>query len=242
MHSVRRYRRRYCTVNQIFTVNNTPSSIFLYGQVDLPPIPEELLIDTHGLPLEKYVVDIGYEKMFEKNNTLKKNCAYAKWTVNHQPLIDWITATVPAWPSSETLTIQKNIANGTDSDTLFPAHHDVRRMFALNYVIATGGDSVITSWFKDVNQPLVRSLNKKIGMQTDTGPVEYKDLRLLDSVQCHPGKWYLIRTNVLHDVDHVDNTRSAVTIPYFEETIVDELKSRKLFKTIKEINTTALHK
>ena len=211
-------------------------SIFLYGEVDLPQIPSNLLVNADNFPQEKYVIDIGYGKIFEKHNQLKKNCAYAKWTIDYKPLIDWVKNTVPPWPEVEALTIQKNIANGTDKDTIFPAHHDVRRMFALNYVITTGGDSVITSWFKDVNQPLLRSLKKQIGMQTDTGAVEYKDLEFLASVHCDPGKWYLIRTNVLHDVDHVDGIRSAVTIPYFDENIVSEFKNQNLFKTIKEID------
>ena len=210
------------------------TKIFLYGEVDLPPIPPKLLIDTNNFPVEKFVVDIGYGKVFKKNNAIKKNAAYAKWTVNHEPLINWVKDTVPPWPDTEALTIQKNLPNGSDTDTVFPVHHDVRRMFALNYIVSTGGESVITSWFKDVNQPIIRSLNKKIGVQSDSGPVDYADVELLSSICCEPGKWYLIRTNVLHDVDHIDSDRTAVTIPYFNENIITEFKQKNLFKSIME--------
>ena len=211
------------------------TKVFLYGEVDLPPIPNDLLIGTDQLPVEKYVTDIGYGKIFKKGNRTLTSCAYAKWTVTHQPLSDWVKKTVPAWPESEPLTIQKNMPNGTDTDTTFPVHHDVRRMFALNYVISTGGDNVITSWYQDNTQSLVRSLNKPPGVQSDSGPVDYEDCQLLSSVCCKPGCWYLISTIVLHDVDHVDSERSAVTIPYFTEHIVTEFKSQNLFKTIEEI-------
>lgn len=212
--------------------------IFLYGEVDLPPIPSKFLLNTDSYPVEKYVVDIGYGKDFKKNKIAQKNSAYAKYIVDDESLISWIKETVPPWPSNENLTIQKVIPNGSDKDTIFPVHHDVRRMFALNYILKTGGDSVTTSWFKDVNQPLVRSLKKEIGMQSDTGPVEYNDVELLSSVQCQLGKWYLIRTNVLHDVDHVDFERSAITIPYFDETIITEFKQKGLFRNFYEIPNT----
>jgi hypothetical protein len=211
------------------------TQVFLYGEVDLPAIPDHLLQTADQAPVEKYVTDIGYGKIFEKNGRTLTNCSYAKWTVTHQALIDWIKNTVPAWPESEAVTIQKNIPVGTDTNTTFPVHHDVRRMFALNYIIRTGGDNVITSWFRDTNQPLVRSLNKKPGVQSDSGPVNYADCECLASVQCEPSKWYLISTVVLHDVDHVDSERSAVTIPYFSDNVVQEFKIKKLFKTIKEI-------
>lgn len=212
------------------------TSIFLYGEVDLPPIPSELLCNIDTFPPEKYVVDTGFGKIFERNNVVKKNCSYTKRIVTHALLANWVKNTVPPWPESEPLTIQKVIPAGLAGDSIFPIHHDLKRMFALNYILTTGGESVTTNWFRDINQPVVRSLEKKICMQSDTGPVEYADVEFLSSIQCVSGKWYLIRTNVLHDVDHIEYERSAVTIPYFNEDIVVEFKQKNLFKTIHEIS------
>lgn len=211
------------------------TTVFLYGEVDLPAIPSELLIDVKHMPLEKYVIDIGYNRIFEKQGQTKNNCAYAKWIINHQPLLDWVTQTVPAWPAQEKLTIQKIIATDTKPDAVFPVHHDVRRMFALNYIITTGGNGVMTSWYRDRSHPIVRSLQKPPGQQSDSGPVDYSEVDLLATTQCEAGKWYLISTSVLHDVDHVDGERSAVTIPYFDASIVDYFKQQNLFKTIVEV-------
>lgn len=211
------------------------TAVFLYGEVDLPAIPQDLLIDTDQLPLEKFIKDIGYQRQFIKDGRTKNNSAYAKWTVNYQPLLDWVKQTVPAWPEQELLTIQKIIATDAGSDAIFPVHHDVRRMFALNYIISTGGDNVLTNWYRDRSQPIVRSLQKPIGVQSDSGPVDYSQVDLLATTQCEAGKWYLISTSVLHDVDHVDGERSAVTIPYFDVSIVDYFKQKNLFRTIKEI-------
>lgn len=210
------------------------SRVFLCGEIDLPPVPPELIIDTNNFPVEKWVADLGKGRIFTKNGNTKKTCAYAKWTITYNPLIDWIKNYVPAWPEQEKLTIQKNLPNGEDKDTLFPIHHDVRRMFALNYILSLGGESVTTSWFKDLKKPLLRSLHKT--GQTDSGPVGYEEVEFLDSIQANKGKWYLLRTNVLHDVDHIDSIRSAITIPYFDENIITEFKQRNLFKSIKEID------
>jgi hypothetical protein len=209
--------------------------VFLYGEVDLPKVPDALLSTLHQCPQEKHVVDTGYGKTFYKDTRKLNNSIYDRYIVDHQPLIAWMKNTVPAWRESEAVALQKQLPQGLDKDTVFPVHHDVRRMFALNYILTTGGDSVTTSWFKDVNQPLVRSLTKQINMQTDTGPVEYKDLEFLSCMICEPHKWYLIRTNILHDVDHVDGVRSALTVPYFDTEIVDIFKQKSLFKNIKEI-------
>ena len=206
------------------------NQVFLYGEIDLPPVPPELIIDTNNFSLEKWHI-VGNGRTFTKNNKVKKSCVYAKWTVNYSPLIDWIKNNVPAWPEHENLTIQKNLPNENDNDTLFPIHYDVRRMFALNYILTVGGESVITSWFKHLNKPMLYGLHKTVEQ-----PFRYEEVELLDSMQAHKGKWYLLRTNVLHDVDHIDSIRSAITIPYFDENIITQFKQRNLFKNIKEID------
>ncbi len=212
------------------------TNVFLHGEVDLPPIPDHLFATINEYPIEKHVHDIGYGKVFYKKERRLNNCSYSKAIVDHQPLIDWIKNNLAFWNNAESLTIQKNIPIGNETNTTHPVHHDVRRMFALNYIISTGGSGVITSWYKDRKQPLIRSLNKSPGVQTDTGPVDYADCDCLDSMLFEQGKWYLINTSVLHDVDHVDSVRCSVTIPFFSTDIVEELKRQKLFRTMKEIS------
>ncbi len=212
------------------------TQIFVYGEVDLPPIPDELLSNLNFCSEEKYIADIGYGKVFVKDNKIKNNTSYSRYMLWDDALVTWFKKTVPPWPSHEHLILQKNAPNGNDKDCIFPVHQDLRRMFALNYILDAGGDCVITSWFRDVNQPVLRGLNKPIGMQSDSGPVDYADTKLLASAHFEVRKWYLIRANVLHDVDHIDSERSSITVPYFDEDILNEFKQKNLFKSIKEID------
>jgi hypothetical protein len=213
-------------------------SIFLYGEVDLPPIPSGLLFNLDFCSEEKFLPDVGFGQTFVKDNKLKTNTSYSKYSLINNQLIKWIKQTVPPWPEHESLTIQKSAPNNNLKDCLHPAHHDLRRIFALNYVLNAGGDSVVTSWYKDINQPILRNPNRPRGVLTDSGPMNYDTSICLGSAQFELHKWYLIRTNVLHDVDHIDHERSSITIPYFDESIVNDFKQKNLFKTIKEIEYT----
>lgn len=212
------------------------SKIFIWGQVDLPPVPDHFLRNVENFQTEKFIIDMGYGRTFIKNGQIKSNSTYGKWTIPPGEFLDWIRQHVPPWPQQEPVSIQKNSTTSSAAEAMFPVHHDVKRMFALNYMVTTGGRRVFTSWYKDQGQPVLRSLTKPIGVQSDTGPVDYNTLTLLESAQFDTGRWYLIRTNVLHDVDHIQSERASVTVPYFDHSVVDYFKNLNKFLTIKEID------
>ena len=208
---------------------------FLYGEVNLPPIPAELLTTEvlESLPWEKWMVDAGHQRKYKKDGRILTGCGYGKQIVDYEPLINWIKQQVPPWPSSEWLTIQHSKPNAGDINTTQVAHTDVRRKFALNYMITLGGAAVTTSYYRDPARPLCRG-NKPVSMDTDTGTSNYDNLECIATFQAQASRWYLIRTNVLHEVDHLDSIRSSITIPYFDDRALDYFKQHDLFKTVEE--------
>jgi hypothetical protein len=217
------------------------NSVFLYSEVNLPPVPSELLTDqiVKSLSWQVWTPDKSFSRTYIKNGQQLKGCGYGKAIVDYEPLLSWIKNTVPAWPEHEELTIQHAMPQGTDQGATQVAHTDLRRLFALNYMISTGGDQVVTSFYKDRNHSLCRGgtgfdNKKQPEMDTVDGAVNYDNLDCVASFKAEKHKWYLLRVNALHEVDHVDSTRSSITIPYFDDGIVDYFKTRKLFKQVVE--------
>ena len=90
------------------------------------------------------------------------------------------------------------------------------RPHVLNYIIETGGENVLTSWYKEKGNPAVRD-PKLPGQQSNTGKIDYDDLTLIQSACCKKDHWYFLKTNVLHDVSNLTEQRYMLSI-IFENT------------------------
>ena len=109
-------------------------------------------------------------------------------------------------------------------------HSDVLRLWALIYVIDTGGDNVVTTWYQEKGKPLNRprlNPDKTPGVekQTDTGFVDYNNLISLDNIKVKKNQWVLINVQILHDVDNITGTRKALSISFYPDrlAVVDKL-------------------
>jgi hypothetical protein len=182
----------------------------LYQEIDLPPIPKELLV-LDNCEWVKSVKDTSYGNQLTKNGQLITNCTYDYYRIIHQPLQDWLMNTV-AGAKEPQLQFQQVTPHGAVGT--FAVHSDIKRMCSLNYIVDTGGDNVVTSWYQGVGKPLRRKM-KSGGNQTDDGAVYYNDIELLDSVVTQKDKWYLMCTDVLHDVDNITRPRKSISLPYF---------------------------
>ena len=211
-------------------------TIFLYGEVDLPLIPESLITQEilDSFPNEVYVHNTGYDRVYRKNNRLLKNASYIKKNITSAPLQQWLSEQIPLYVRDTDATVQISQPAGTDTDTTHIVHTDQRRKFALNYFLSTGGDSVVTEFYRETNASICRGI-KPSGYLTDTGFVDYENLEILDSPKFITQRWYLIATNVLHGVDHIDHPRISISLPYFDARVMQEFKNKNLFKTIMEI-------
>jgi len=170
----------------------------MYYTLDLPipPIPAELLVFT---PRPHKTLDTGYGLHPGSNY-------FSIGKVQHIPLRDWIINNIPGVQADM-------IKHQSGTQGRHVVHTDVTRVYALNYLINTGGSNVVTSWYQERGMPLRRpkTLDHR-GMQSDTGAVDYANLDCLASVQFAAGVWALIATDILHDVQGIETTRNAITV------------------------------
>lgn len=169
--------------------------MFLYTtELNIPPIPPELLEFT---PQPYKTLDTGYGQYPGSNK-------FSIGLVTYPPLTEWIMKAIPGVRADM-------IKYQTGSQGRHVVHTDILRVYALNYLIDTGGPEVITRWYQEQGQPLRRPKTRG-GQLTDTGSVDYGDLDCLASVKLQAGTWALIATDILHDVQGIETTRSAITI------------------------------
>jgi hypothetical protein len=221
---------------------------FLYSEVTLPSIPQELLVFFESLVLKKEFDDIGYGLVHKKNNQLLKACSYSIKATDNIPLLNWFHSNqIPVTHNNyldpviinkpEQILIQTQTAHNEPSTHV--VHSDIHRVFALNYMLSLGGDDVLTTWYQEKNMPLRRSKNKgQYGSPqrqlADTGNVEYANLEIIGSARFEKNKWYLLATDILHDVDNIVGQRSSITFGYYNDTILQILKKENLLTNIIE--------
>lgn len=179
-----------------------------YKEVNLPKVPERLL--NFVFTPEKSG-DIGYNIKHVKDNVQLKPCLYKYGSVNYEPLTSWLREIIPGITEND-IKFQSS-SNGTHI-----VHSDIIRKYALNYILDVGGEDIATSWYKEINKPLVRS-KTKAGIQADTGSVDYSNLETLESVVFKPNIWYLLRTDILHDVSHISGVRKSITISFSDTNL-----------------------
>lgn len=190
-----------------------------YSEINLPPFPEELLPLSS---LEDNVVpDIGYGRTYNVNGTSLIPAKYQFSIIYNSQTgqtadpkaFEWLR-TISATPFKHMTMVQ----TAWDGNAHI-VHSDLIRRYALNYWWDIGGDNVITSWYREKGKPLHRTKTVR-DWQTDTGPVDYENLELLESVCFKPKTWYLMSTSVLHDVQNITGRRQGITVGFVDSSIV----------------------
>ena len=192
--------------------------MILYKELDLPPLPTEL--KDFNFPMLKDVKDIGYGGNFIKDGKILSSCSYITANAQHELLTSWFAENLPEF--AELKRIYQIQTSRSPTGGTHIVHSDINRIFALNYIVDTGGDNVLTSWYKEKNKPLRRSKSSG-GRQTDSGAVDYNNLELLESVNFEEHKWYLIATDILHDVDNITGSRSSLSIAFYDTVLLTKM-------------------
>lgn len=89
-------------------------------------------------------------------------------------------------------------------------HCDLRRRYALNYIIDCGGENVRTQWWKEKGYPIER-LHETGAEGMSYWVQNYDDVEIIDDVCFSPGVWILLNTKILHSVENVTGPRSFLT-------------------------------
>ena len=193
--------------------------VILFKELNLPHIPGELLV--FKTEPDKVVGDTGYKHTHVKDGRILNPCGYIGRVADHQPLLEWLQANIPGiTPSHRVL---KQISKPFEAESTHIVHTDVNRKFALNYFLNLGGTGVITSWYQERGEPINRPTKTMVAQSSDTGTIEYENLIKLCSTQFKARTWYLMATDVLHDVDHITDFRVSITINLKDRTILKDL-------------------
>lgn len=147
---------------------------------------------------------------------------YQRWSFNDDLVRDFIMTNIPEMPC-DFGDLGYQIVSNDRSDPIgarMSPHLDgFRGNYVLQYVIDTGGDNIATTWWQAPGQDIYRQ-------QITTTQFFFvnDNYKFLDSVILQKHSWALIRTDVLHSVDHVTADRKLITVGFradqdFLETI-----------------------
>jgi hypothetical protein len=153
--------------------------MILFQYLDqLPKIPEELLTD----PYIPNLTQIGFQ-----------DTGYTRWAIRPE-LKSWL---------ADNISQDVGIAGYQVISEDVNAHCD-KRLWAVNYIVNTGGPNVTTTLWQQPGQPVSREPSVKIP--------EYAKLNMLESVCIEPSRWHILNTRVLHSVRGIKTDRSAITV------------------------------
>jgi hypothetical protein len=196
----------------------------IYAEIDLPQIPKNIIDIEFSYRFSLNVKYPGAGLHLIKNNNPIIPCKYMIGMVN-KSLEDWLDNNLP-WTKKLLKKIQiaesKNSVRSTHA-----VHSDINRSWALNYMIDLGGNDVWTSWYKERDKPLYRYRNDDI-FQSDSKFVKYENLDTIFSTKLKNFKSYLIRVDILHDVNQIEDRRASLTISIEDQDLPVEISNKIL--------------
>lgn len=184
-----------------------------YAELDFPSIPKELLIDpfecvTNQEAPDKRSNKHGYIEQYFRNGQQVNPCSYWVTGVRNARLSSWLRTNIPGTKGINRFCYQ-HAYHKTGGYHI--VHSDIARNYAINYMIELGGEDAWTSWYKVRGEPAKR--DKKFGGGYNSSSISnYNNLELLDTVKLKQGKWYIMATDVLHDVGKIAGLRKSITI------------------------------
>lgn len=191
-------------------------------QITIPQIPHppreiinraQAIVDTYNNgtadlstdPDNAYIYNTGYaDRVYHRNGIATKTRRqhvfsigedFEKWTAdNIHPF---------AYEAGLSVSVPKGLPGQGP-------HCDLRRRYALNYILDCGGDNVRTVWYKEKGFPIERL--------HDSGPegksywADYPNVEVIDDVVLGPGIWVLLNTRILHSVENITGYRCFLTV------------------------------
>jgi hypothetical protein len=196
------------------------TDIWYYRELDYPQMPEQLITAALDLLPDLEVESKSYGHLsninklqnFNKNfqhMSLKRHMNIDGKKILHAPNLgvdlnaeteNWARANI----AEEFLHIQ--ISWTPKNRKMSGAHSDATRNYTMLYLLDTGGDDVITSFYQEKNQPVQR-LNK-------TFVDDYDNLIKLAEIKVKPRTWTILNSTILHGVENIQHPRVAIQIGF----------------------------
>lgn len=211
-------------------------TVWYYRELDLPPLPDYLQDRLRALSdqylLEKPEVVYTKENRNEYdyinymlsadtplNETLKIPGVEAIYHDLTPEFLSWYRENISLHAMMPRFAVF-NPRPGTRVNFL-PAHCDMRRNYALNYVFEPGGNNVTTSFFQEEGEPIIRDCQVRAGRSVSEEIK--KKLNKLATIKIPNNTWHIIRTDVIHRVEYITSSRIRITSDP-DQAEVDRLK------------------
>ncbi len=108
-------------------------------------------------------------------------------------------------------------------------HTDGKRgPLVISYMVSKGGDNIITRWYQEVGQPVVRP--PMIGFTKEQIP--YENLIELESIEIQEHQWIMFRSDILHDVKPIMTCRECFTVGFFDLELYNYIAEKYSIKMV----------
>ena len=169
---------------------------FFCKTINLPPVPDSLVQECLAITTDasqSYIAGVS-----------TVGTSYNRYRVSDS-IYQWVVANVDS-------TIRNNMQVGiqtfrplqTDPAAWSPHTDGPRGQYILNYLIDTGGDNVLTKWYHEVGQPLVRPPGITLK--------SFRNLNEVHSEHIAQDTWFCLYSRVLHTVVNIERPRIALSI------------------------------
>ena len=201
------------------------NNIICFKEIKLPDLPinfepKDYLLD----PAVQKTVEKQQEKSkirrskFSHNGVDYKNAYYKSYSIENKELFNqlekWFRE-LPLIKDFRKTDLVEKVNYAIHYQTSWGAnwhspHTDNQRRGQLIYILETGGDDVITTWYYEKGQ----TINSSEYLSNIT---ENEDLIELVSVKLKPRTWYYFRTDVIHGAKGLTGQRTALCMTFKNE-------------------------
>jgi hypothetical protein len=194
----------------LFSINIVMTNTISYCKIlDLPAIPDHLVQQALAIIQDQsksYIAGRGPVVLKDSNGANTAGSTYNRYHVSPE-LFEWAVANIPGrLPNKhDNFKIGIQVFRPIGINTSYDPHTDgPRGEYVLNYLIDAGGDNVLTKWYQEVNQPLVRTpgINLK----------SFQNLTEVHSEHIQAGSWFCLYSRVLHTVTNIERPRISLSI------------------------------
>jgi hypothetical protein len=164
--------------------------------INLPALPDALAAECLAITKDasqSYIAGVS-----QVGTSYNRYCA-------SNAIYQWVVTNVDS-------TIRNNMQVGiqtfrplqSDAAAWSPHTDGPRGQYILNYLIDAGGSNVLTKWYQETGQPLVRAPG--ITLQS------FRNLTMVHTEHIQPGTWFCLYSRVLHTVVNVERPRISLSI------------------------------
>ena len=177
--------------------------------LDLPPLPDVLVQQALSVITDhsnSYQIGAGTPHLTDARGVDIQGSTYNRYFVS-QEIFDWIVTNIPVRLPNDRKNrrIGIQVFRPAGNGKVYDPHTDgARGQYVLNYLIDAGGSNVLTKWYQQNQQPLVRGP----GVTLKT----FQNLNEMHSEHIQPGTWSFLHTRVLHSIVNIESPRIALSI------------------------------